>query len=449
LAPWVRMPRPDRGDRASAATPESRNTINSKRDRFMKVFLLASVTLGFVQAAQARPPVPPVVNIVNTNSNLCVDSRAADFASDSSGLVQNTCSDSTSQQFLVQGPAEGPYKFVQVSSGNCIEDPNDTGGLQLLIGPCSNAAQFIVSAAAGNAVALNMPSDKNCLDVFQAETTPGGIIDRSTCTGNSDQRFLLTLASSPPSQLPPPIAGQPYKLSFDDEFTSLSITSSSSYNGATWYNGVKQCCLVDSVGRQSTMYPTSLNGMTVNPYSLGIDGTPIGLGITLSLVNKAWYSGVLSSTDRYGKGFSQQYGYFEMKANLPDGPGEWPAFWLASLPTSAMPAEIDIMEEHGITPASYGVTLHDWANGGRTLAETSVTVANQTVGFHVYGMLWTASTMSFYFDNHLVWQTPTPPQMQQPYFIFVDMGLGAGFPTQNTPSNNTLQVQYIRVYRSR
>jgi len=34
-----------------------------------------------------------------------------------------------------------------------------------------------------------------------------------------------------------------------------------------------------------------------------------------------WESGLLASADGNGRGFSQQYGYFEMRAKLPKGPG--------------------------------------------------------------------------------------------------------------------------------
>ncbi|HEY9250973.1 MAG TPA: family 16 glycosylhydrolase, partial [Rariglobus sp.] len=65
-----------------------------------------------------------------------------------------------------------------------------------------------------------------------------------------------------------------------------------------------------------------------------------------------WTSGLIESVDRDGKrGFSQQYGYFEMRAEFPAGEGSWPAFWLKAVAergdrTLSRP-EIDIVEWYG------------------------------------------------------------------------------------------------------
>ncbi len=68
-----------------------------------------------------------------------------------------------------------------------------------------------------------------------------------------------------------------------------------------------------------------------------------------------WESGLLASADGNGRGFSQQYGYFEMRAKLPKGPGVWPAFWLGSIVDKTAPAsvEIDVLEFYGHSPAAY------------------------------------------------------------------------------------------------
>jgi hypothetical protein len=122
-----------------------------------------------------------------------------------------------------------------------------------------------------------------------------------------------------------------YIQTFDDELKSLSTISPGPgpyAPGVNWYNGVKQCCVVDTTnGRPAVMYPTAVNGASHSPYAIE-NGS---LAITLSLINNVWYSGVLTSVASNGEGFAQEYGYFEIKAKLPSGAGAWPAFWMLSL----------------------------------------------------------------------------------------------------------------------
>jgi beta-glucanase (GH16 family) len=312
---------------------------------------------------------------------------------------------------------------------------------------------FWLGLAAGNIILFN-----NCsLSRFEAQDV---LSSASLPLGSSAPLATPSPTPAPtPSPTPAPtpsqpaaIAGQGYSLSFDDEFTSLnSISLTDTFDGAKWYNGTEQCCMVDmptdgSAALPAVNFPTVVNGTSVNPYSLAPGG---GLNITLSKLDKVWYSGVLTSVDKKGNGFSQQYGYYEMKANLPPGPGTWPAFWMLSTASikgnSVLNGEIDIMEQYGHDRTSFGITLHDWTKG-TTPAQNFPLVSDQTVGYHVYGMLWTEATMKFYFDDVKVYETPTPDAMKQPYYVLINMGLGGYWPTDQTPNPSVMKIQYVRAY---
>ena len=95
-----------------------------------------------------------------------------------------------------------------------------------------------------------------------------------------------------------------------------------------------------------------------------------------------------------GGGFSQRYGYFEMRAELPPGPGVWPAFWLNSNQPKGdkQPGvEIDVIEYYGQFPDAYHSAVHVWdkvdPKQSRELDHvTSVPSGTLSSGFHTFGV---------------------------------------------------------------
>jgi hypothetical protein len=237
-----------------------------------------------------------------------------------------------------------------------------------------------------------------------------------------------------------------YHLTFDDEFSSLSISDLDGA-GTRWYTHTVQCCLSDTSAPKT---PTHMAGITdgegKNPYSLVPGG---GLNIRLQKHLGEWYSGVLATVDGKGNGFSQQYGYFEMKARFPPEHGTWPAFWLlnaAALSKHAPAGEIDVVESFMFAPRYINITLHDWTPPPTELGHQLAKVGVLSEGFHTFGMLWTAETMKFYCDGELLYTIATPAIMHQPYYPIVDLGLGGGWPTKEMPDHADMQVKYVRVY---
>jgi lysophospholipase L1-like esterase len=267
------------------------------------------------------------------------------------------------------------------------------------------------------------------------------IVDMTASSTSSTSASAVT--PTPSSTVP---AG--YHLTFDDEFASLSI---SDVNGAgtKWYSHTVQCCLYDTSAPTTPTYMAGITSPTgENPFSLVGGG---GLDIRLQKTNGAWYSGVIATVDGNGTGFAQQYGYFEMKAKFPASAGTWPAFWLlnsAARSSGANAGEIDVVESYMFAPNYINTTLHDWTPPATTPAYNLAKVADLSDGFHVFGMLWTQSTMTFYCDGAVIFTTPTPTIMNQPYYPIIDLGLGGGWPTNQTPAQSDMIVQYMRVYAS-
>lgn len=235
-----------------------------------------------------------------------------------------------------------------------------------------------------------------------------------------------------------------YHLTLNESFTVMSISDAKTHDGSRWYAKNEECCMSTTDRTATAMVGIS---SPQNPFSLITGG---GLNIRLQRTSKSWTSGVLTSVDSVGEGFSQQYGYFEMKAKFPRGEDTWPAFWLlntAAKRSRAPAGEIDVVE-YIANPhfANYmATTLHDWSNHTAPAA-SHYRVPSPMGGFHTYGMMWTPDTMTFYFDSAVTMRCPTPSIMKQPYYLLVDLGIGSGWPTENTPHTNDLQIQYIRAY---
>lgn len=163
-----------------------------------------------------------------------------------------------------------------------------------------------------------------------------------------------------------------------------------------------------------------------------------------------WQSGLLASVDPDGNGFSQQYGYFELRAQLPEGPGVWPAFWLIGKDRSKATAEIDIFEFYGDKPDGYSSVVHVWHRDGRHYSRfhrNAVFVEARPGAFHTYGVKVDPDWIRFYFDREFVWKTETQPEHRQPLYILLNLALVDG-PTRNaTPDPSHMIVDYVRAYR--
>ncbi|MBN2592915.1 MAG: glycoside hydrolase family 16 protein [Sedimentisphaerales bacterium] len=168
-----------------------------------------------------------------------------------------------------------------------------------------------------------------------------------------------------------------------------------------------------------------------------------------------WSSGLLASNDPPGNGFSQQYGYFEMRAKLPPGPGVWPAFWLCSSynrkdKTAGLDGsvEIDVLEYYGRTPCSFTTTVHVWLPKPHRSKGFTVTTKPYEVssGFHSYGCMVDPQWITMYFDGIKVWKSKTPLEHNKPLMLLLNFALGPGWPIDKTPNPSVMEVDYVRVY---
>jgi hypothetical protein len=247
-------------------------------------------------------------------------------------------------------------------------------------------------------------------------------------------------------KLPPPslnLAG--YRLTFDEDFRGpLSVSAwgpGTRWIAHTPYGG--------DFGDAGFADPEKDSPFTVKDGVLRIEARKVG---------DKWRSGLLSSVDPKGDGFSQKLGYFEMRAKLPKGLGTWPAFWLMGVPQLKEPKdkktipqiEIDVVEQYGVGPNALHTTLHLWGPGDFHWAEgdTSV-VTGMTDDFHTYGVLVEEDFITFFFDGVELRKDKTPKDAKVPLYLMVDLALGGGWPIDRTPDPSHMLVDYVRAYAKR
>jgi beta-glucanase (GH16 family) len=162
--------------------------------------------------------------------------------------------------------------------------------------------------------------------------------------------------------------------------------------------------------------------------------------------------------------FSQKYGRFEARIQIPEGQGIWPAFWMmgANIDSVSWPScgEIDVMENIGKEPSINHGSLHMPASGSTSDSQltgmyTLPGGAKLGDAFHVYAVEWSASAIKFYVDDTL-YETQTPQtatnrtwEFDQPFFILLNVAVGGqwpGAPDSTTTFPQTMKVDYVRVY---
>lgn len=227
-----------------------------------------------------------------------------------------------------------------------------------------------------------------------------------------------------------------FKLVFDESFDRLDVSAwgpNTRWIAHTPWNGdFGNARFVDPKGD----FPFSVR-----------DGV---LTITARKTDKGWQSGLLASTDPKGNGFSQRYGYFEMRARFPAGEGVWPAFWLVSR-GDVKSVEVDVVEHYGHLPGRYTASLHIWDRKDPKLTKSFHQWVNVPPGtlsndFHTYGVSVDPQQTRYYFDRKEVWSIATPQELTLPLTVLLDLGLGAGWPIDQAPNPFSMQVDYVRAW---
>jgi len=170
------------------------------------------------------------------------------------------------------------------------------------------------------------------------------------------------------------------------------------------------------------------------------------LHLSVERRSSGWWGYLLDTKTTW----TQRYGYFEARMQIPKGAGLWPAFWSYISGSD----EIDTMEvcanpigAHGGNDASLLHTTMHWTGGG-SLGKATRSV-DLSLAYHVYAVDWRSSAIKFYLDGNLVWtftDTAHIPNVALP--LILNLGVGGswcGAPDATTPNNAEMLVDWVRV----
>lgn len=290
-----------------------------------------------------------------------------------------------------------------------------------------------------------------------------------------------TVANDPSSNLTTANLLKNMTRTFDDEFTSFNrytdlngnVTCNPGGTG-TWQTVYYFCSRTNPGNDEAEVY-TDTNFIAYlknepastaendpnNPFSimngggLSIEATPSTPQILSAAGSWAQYTSGIITTQF---SFSQEYGYFEMRAQLPAGAGLWPAFWL--LPTNkSWPPEIDALEAFGAPnpQGDGGLTMIHYASHALESADNCGgwynVGTNITSGFHTYGVNIEPSGITYYFDGNAYASCPANPEADQPFYMLINLAVGSSQSWPGAPNASNvwpayLKVAYVRAYQN-
>jgi beta-glucanase (GH16 family) len=321
--------------------------------------------------------------------------------------------------------------------------------------------------------------------VSLATTTSGATIyytiDGTTPTNTSQiyqAPFLVAsnltvkaIAADPPGYLNSNVVSQSFTpnipsgtLVWSDEFTN-STGSNAQPNPLVWTYDTGNSGFGNSELENYCAW-----GSNTSPCSTATPNAYVGTDGYLHIDALQPSAGVYTSARLKTQGlFSFQYGRFEVRAQVPEAQGFWPAAWLMgnNIATINWPAcgEMDVLEriDAATTPDWNQGSIHGTGFTGGNLGTVFNFPSGQTAaGWHTYGMIWSPGSVAYYVDDpthpYVTYTTSSisglsgavwPFDAGQSNFILLNLAVGGdwpGSPNATTPFPSEMLVDYVRVY---
>ncbi len=323
------------------------------------------------------------------------------------------------------------------------------GGADIFNIEAGNGSDLILDFAAEDTVRLNGYGITSFEEVLAGMTQAGNDVHLDLGGGETLVFADTNVGQFEESQFQLQLDRSNFQLTFSDEFNTLDLWNGESGTWDTnfWWGRENGSTLYKNEELQWYVQPDYEPTNPVNPFStdngvVTITAERAPEDIRPYIENYEYTSGLLTTYES----FAQKYGYFEMRADMPENDGTWPAFWLLPKDQS-WPPELDVVEMRGQEPNRLDLTAHTKQTGSQTEILSSVNVSD-TSGFHTYGVLWTEDDLVWYFDDVEVARTSTPADMHKEMYLLANLAVGgiAGEPDDGLAVPAEMQIDYIRAY---
>lgn len=254
---------------------------------------------------------------------------------------------------------------------------------------------------------------------------------------------ILLTACVNENTTPPETIGE-WKLVWNDEFNEGELPDPMNWSYDTgsrggWGNAEKQTYLAD-------------------PETAFIDN-----GLLHIVAYKSPRNNWLSARMKTAGTAEWLYGRFEIRAQLPEGVGTWPAIWM--LPSKDIygewpkSGEIDIMEHVGFNQNQVHQTVHTGSYNHRinTHKGEHLIVDRASKEFYVYAIEWEEDEIRWYIDDEevFVFKNENNTYMEWPfdhhYYLILNIAMGGSWGgiegIDSKLENAEMLIDYVRVYQ--
>ncbi len=304
-------------------------------------------------------------------------------------------------------------------------------------------------------------------------TAPDGSTPASTATPTAVPTAPGTAATTPVGAPTPPEGGDPagaggpgipgnWKLAFGDNFngTSLDLTHWQLCNPS-----FRASCVPYNNEQETFNTATTDNpNVTVSGGQLHLTATRTAGQIRSGMVATGPWPATFGPKPANYTGFSYTYGFYQGRVRIPAGDGYWPSLW--ELPEQqqqggkAWPdtGEYDVFEIPGNDPGDYHFTAHWGGAGGgcgHPCSPQVATISNAATNWHVYGLDWEPTGLTWYLDGQKMGNTITTPAAikNYPFYIIANLSVGGswgplkGGITGSTPFPASMDIDYLNVWQ--